>query len=239
MGELLVILALLALMAVLLWPVFGQRKSPSARARCSSNLKQLSNGFLQYAEEYDSYLPPVATCSRSRPYSATTAAEPPGCGGDPAAYHWPWMQAVFPFIKTQFVFHCGADNRRPWEGRWSQRHLMSYGYNHAARSVLTRDYGWCTENCGIDLAPWDAPGAQLEKVADEGGTILLCDSGDWLAGPGDGRSGLSHNVVGGARHGRYEMNCVFVDGHVKAMGLSKIIDRNDRAVWRWWTSSKD
>ena len=51
--ELLVVIAIIAILAAILFPVFARARENARRSSCSSNLKQLGLGFLQYSQDYD------------------------------------------------------------------------------------------------------------------------------------------------------------------------------------------
>jgi prepilin-type N-terminal cleavage/methylation domain-containing protein/prepilin-type processing-associated H-X9-DG protein len=78
--ELLVVIAIIAILASILFPVFARARENARRASCTSNLKQISLGFLMYAEDYDGRLPFY-----------------PPAGA---------MAMVYPYIKNNQVFQC-------------------------------------------------------------------------------------------------------------------------------------
>ena len=55
--EILVVVAIIGLLAAILFPVFGRARDNARRSSCQSNLKQLGLGFSQYAQDYDEHLP--------------------------------------------------------------------------------------------------------------------------------------------------------------------------------------
>ena len=55
--ELLVVVAIIGVLACLLLPVISRVKSEGRRARCISNLRQISTGWLSYSLEWDAYVP--------------------------------------------------------------------------------------------------------------------------------------------------------------------------------------
>jgi prepilin-type N-terminal cleavage/methylation domain-containing protein/prepilin-type processing-associated H-X9-DG protein len=57
--ELLVVIAIIAILAAILFPVFAQARDKARQASCQSNLKQISLGFLQYAQDYDETFPKI------------------------------------------------------------------------------------------------------------------------------------------------------------------------------------
>jgi prepilin-type N-terminal cleavage/methylation domain-containing protein/prepilin-type processing-associated H-X9-DG protein len=77
--ELLVTIAIISILASILFPVFARARENARRANCMSNLKQLSLGWLMYAQDYDSRLPD---------YSAVI------------------MQKIQPYVNDVQVFRC-------------------------------------------------------------------------------------------------------------------------------------
>jgi prepilin-type processing-associated H-X9-DG protein len=55
--ELLVIIAVIAVLAGMLFPIFGTAKRTSHRAQCASNLKQFAIAFNLYANDWNGYWP--------------------------------------------------------------------------------------------------------------------------------------------------------------------------------------
>ena len=55
--ELLVVIAIIAILAAILFPVFAKAREKARQASCLSNVKQISLGILQYAQDYDEGFP--------------------------------------------------------------------------------------------------------------------------------------------------------------------------------------
>ncbi len=55
--ELLVVIAIIAILAAMLLPALGQARAQAKKSACSSNLRQLSQIVLSYADGYSGYLP--------------------------------------------------------------------------------------------------------------------------------------------------------------------------------------
>lgn len=86
--EALVVVAILAIGAAILFPT-GSRARPNAyRSSCNSNLKQIGLAFAQYARDADEKAPPVANAR----------------GG--------WTQLLFPYLKIEAIFQCPSTYNR-------------------------------------------------------------------------------------------------------------------------------
>ena len=55
--ELLIVIAIIAILAAILFPVFARARENARRASCQSNMKQLGLGFAQYTQDYDERYP--------------------------------------------------------------------------------------------------------------------------------------------------------------------------------------
>jgi len=99
--ELLVVIAIIAILAAILFPVFAKAREKARQSACSSNVKQLALGVLQYSQDYDGWTPP-------RYYRL-----------DPAAAGGPniWDNLVQPYVKNTQISHCPSEP------------AMYYGYN--------------------------------------------------------------------------------------------------------------
>ena len=58
LAELLIVLAIIALLAAILLPALGQAKASARQSTCLGNLKQLQLAWLSYAHENEDWLPP-------------------------------------------------------------------------------------------------------------------------------------------------------------------------------------
>src|SRR5436190_9462584 len=62
--ELLVVITIIAILAAILFPVFGRARENARRSSCQSKLKQIGLGFAQYTfaqytQDYDELYPPA------------------------------------------------------------------------------------------------------------------------------------------------------------------------------------
>ena len=87
--EMLVVIAIITLLAALLFPVFQKVRENARRASCQANLRQIGLGLTQYAGDNDEALPPGAY---STPNGTTT-----------------WRQLIFPYVRSAAVFVCPSN----------------------------------------------------------------------------------------------------------------------------------
>lgn len=52
------VIAIIAILAAILFPVFARAREAARASSCKSNLKQMASGVLMYAQDYDEVLPP-------------------------------------------------------------------------------------------------------------------------------------------------------------------------------------
>ncbi len=57
--ELLIVIAVIAIMAAILFPIFVRVREKGRQTACGSNLRQLGIAVTQYAQENDGFLPPT------------------------------------------------------------------------------------------------------------------------------------------------------------------------------------
>lgn len=61
--ELLTVVAIMAVLAAILFPVFARARENARRSSCQSNLKQIGLAAMQYTADYDGCLPPAVIVS--------------------------------------------------------------------------------------------------------------------------------------------------------------------------------
>jgi prepilin-type processing-associated H-X9-DG protein/prepilin-type N-terminal cleavage/methylation domain-containing protein len=94
--EILVVLAIIALLAALILPTLSRVRESGRAISCTSNLKQIGLALMQYAEDYNGYHPVAG---------ATIAWD----AIDPATHNHGWMQQIQAYLKDQQVLHCPSD----------------------------------------------------------------------------------------------------------------------------------
>ncbi len=103
--ELLVVIGIVALLAAILFPVFGRVRENSRKSSCLSNLKQIGAAMLIYCQDYNDKLPHSAQAS-----DPVDGGWVQGAGG--AAYTFPAnvaKGALYPYVKNTQVYICPSD----------------------------------------------------------------------------------------------------------------------------------
>jgi prepilin-type N-terminal cleavage/methylation domain-containing protein/prepilin-type processing-associated H-X9-DG protein len=216
--ELLVVVAVIAILAALLLPVFTSARARARQATCLSNLSQIGRAALLYAGDYDERLPSVL--------AHRTLPTDPG-------------MTLQPYLANLDVWYCPdrttlrplcTDPKPPF--RPDQR-CMGYGYNFGSgwgavvfpRSVLRKGDGLTRPDeadYGLQI------GVTLSEVSEPARCLMFGDTNDdpnlslWRdVMPGVRAAGADDAAVDGAGH-PYEPprhaggnQFVFVDGHAR------------------------
>ncbi|GAB4463255.1 MAG: hypothetical protein OHK0029_31620 [Armatimonadaceae bacterium] len=109
LGELLVVLAILAVLAGVLLPVMAQAREKTRQTACLANLHQLGMAVLQYVQDYDETFP-------NGIYSHNRRRVWPGQG---------WAGQCGAYVRHSGIFSCPSDTMRPPTGFSA----VSYGMN--------------------------------------------------------------------------------------------------------------
>jgi len=99
--ELLVVIAIIAILAAILFPVFAQAREKARGAACLSNQKQIGTALMMYVQDSDETMPFYFYASDGSGGPSTPV------GASPVRYKW--MDAIYPYIKSEAVFNCPSD----------------------------------------------------------------------------------------------------------------------------------
>lgn len=201
--EILVVIAIISILAAILFPVFSRVRENARRASCASNLKQIGIAALMYSQDYDERVVPLRNGSWPN---------------YPFAYWWGYIEAdgttqdltrglLYPYMKNSQINKCPSFDSAVTTGRVGN--ALGYAYNYSF------------------LMPAAGQGVALAGVARPAETILLADAAtvnasgqtiavDLLERPsvvqnGHARFHARHNEMG---------NVLWCDGHVKAMRMT-------------------
>jgi prepilin-type N-terminal cleavage/methylation domain-containing protein len=214
--ELLVVMAVLAVLAAVLLPVVAGARQRSATATCASNLRQIAVAFTQYCADYDQTFP------GSRVTEVHTLAD--------VDQLWFWQ--IHPYLRDSVLLHCPADNvtdaRRALSAALPEAYAdpdlpaLSYGANwdmtwaagqgNPLGKVAALQYPSQTLLAADGTEPWafgpvytDRNGVRWSHTAYANGPPEADPPSLYYHG---GRSGMGHE-----RHGAGSF-VAFFDGHV-------------------------
>ena len=156
--ELLVVIAIIAILASILFPVFARARENARRTSCSSNLKQIGLGILQYVQDYDELYPRRTI----------------GPGGGNGAT---WANITQPYLKEHTDFSVSQ--------RFGQRHSTTYWMSGlAGRAAVPYQLLIQHRYCAFErMRRFKRPAAQISVV--DGGTNPTGSNNpvDWLSQP--------------------------------------------------------
>lgn len=112
--ELLVVVTIIAILAAILFPVFGRAKEAARKTVALSNMRQLAIAVMMYTVDHDdTYVP-------STNYDAQTT--------DVSRI---WTVPIFPYVKNKDIFVSPGSETSKYAEGWSTRHQQSIGMNGA------------------------------------------------------------------------------------------------------------
>jgi prepilin-type N-terminal cleavage/methylation domain-containing protein/prepilin-type processing-associated H-X9-DG protein len=253
--ELLVVVAIIGILAAILFPVFARARENARRSSCMSNMKQMGLGLMMYSQDYDERMP-------------LASYQYPVVG----AYHYPngrlatakgrgWYSMIFDYMKDWHVFNCPSEEPALYYDGGYNLTSFPYSYNYAAphpAKLSGMSGSACSDvknwNCGISM-----PGANMAEIEDPAGTIFVVEGSsaivffygraDLMAneatlhatGSCGDKYGDAYNYTYCVRARHFEtINTLFVDGHVKAMNWKAILGSDsDPNVVKYWTTASN
>lgn len=220
--ELLVAIAIIGILAAILFPVFVRARENARRTGCLNNLKQIGLAIMQYTQDYDERYP-ASFDGKMSPLTYVTQSIPgtPGrkfnFNGLGTINRRSWMDLIFPYVKSVQVFECPS---QPDSATVSN--AASYGYSGAIGGYDNDRYaipgGWGLRNIGNPLSQVVRP-AQVAMVVDRQshysiGNLPYSFANNPDVAAGNNKS-YSPHFMG--------TNVCFADGHVKWMKTSQIV----------------
>lgn len=192
--ELLVVIAIIAILAAILFPVFAAAREKARQTACLSNLKQVGQAVMMYAQDYD---------------EVYVNTERGGDAGDAYERYWGdmlqpytknWQMLVCPSVGAPLQFKTGLTT-------YSQQWSYPYGIND-----ITDNTDACTPSG--DNGP-DNPacnhigvaGRNMAAVTSSASTILIADNAPATSDTGDVSVGTAPGVdLAALAHSRHEIN---------------------------------
>lgn len=222
--ELLVVIAVIALLAAILLPVFARARAKAQQTTCLSNIKQFAAAFELYVSDYDDTYPSVGNywASNSRGSDWVRVVEP-GVPGAVAAE----LGSLYSYVKNNQIYICptgvlcGQKYQDPAGREWVR---PSYTMN----SNLADNTTWL----GIGLSGVIYP-SKTFLLTEENDSRLGMMTGDWNDGTfyAPPASPTSFDKPPGEsgrtdRHGGGGM-ALFCDGHAKWLTYDALVPWRD------------
>jgi prepilin-type N-terminal cleavage/methylation domain-containing protein/prepilin-type processing-associated H-X9-DG protein len=201
--ELLIVIAIIAILAAILFPVFARARENARRSSCQSNLKQIGLGIMQYSQDYDEKM----VSSRNDGYQGV--------------YKQCWYSMIEPYVKSAQVFRCPSSTVKTnatYTGGSNQPPALPFSYIANAGIDGNKNYG--TDGTNGDRPMLDAQfdTISLSSFQTPSTTLLISELN---SDPGQEKFYNAAALVNGTASrfmnhlGR--TNFLFVDGHVKAL----------------------
>jgi len=105
----LIVIAIIAILAAILFPVFARAREKARQASCASNLKQIGMAVMMYIADYDQVLPDPNPWF----YMPTSLCEVESLTGKCTGRENSWQKVIEPYIKNKQVFVCPSSRYRP------------------------------------------------------------------------------------------------------------------------------
>jgi prepilin-type N-terminal cleavage/methylation domain-containing protein/prepilin-type processing-associated H-X9-DG protein len=123
--EVLVVIAIIAILSAILFPVFAQAREKARSASCLSNGRQLGMAVQMYIGDYDESFP--CSCARNMMM-------------DPMMGDVNWIDTIQPYAKSRQILRCPSDVSPLWRQANMPR-LTSYGLNSYVMPVAAPYFG--------------------------------------------------------------------------------------------------
>ena len=202
--ELLVVIAIIAILAAILFPAFAKAREAARRSSCSSNLKQIGIGIMQYTQEYDEKYP-----LKFVDY---------GGGVQPV-----WSQILQPYLKSADLFRCPSN---PVSSQFLPALPTlglpaipaSYVANPRIIADLSQGDGTNSLQGAVSMATVQAPTTRImvtESTFPYGINAGRVQAPNYNWGGTGGSSDAWYRELFAGHLGT--MNCLYADGHVKSM----------------------
>lgn len=140
--ELLIVVAIIGILAAILFPVFARARENARRSSCQSNLKQIGLAVMQYTQDYDEKLPmgsiyPWDNNDKACALSAAQDTVSPvfktmtATGGGLT-----WMNVIYSYTKSSQLYYCPSgpttSDGTDWKSTWpaiDKTKSFGYAYN--------------------------------------------------------------------------------------------------------------
>ncbi len=214
--ELIVVIAIISILAAILFPVFAQARDKARGAACMSNMKQIGLAVQQYVQDYDERLffraskdSTAANLGKIR-----SGAVIPGTD-TVATASAQWYNVLMPYIKSTDVYNCPSDTAPTASATPDGSTLpRSYAAADSAEDLQSSQVAVPADTIVV-TEKWEKSPAKTVPyaVAANNETWFEVWDGDMIQDP----TTKEPRMLKYASRHRGFMNCAFFDGHAKAL----------------------
>jgi hypothetical protein len=203
------VIAIIAILAAILFPVFAKARESARKASCLSNLKQICMATMMYGDDYDETYPYA--------YYIPSMAWPGGMLVSPLSgpnlYDGGlWVSRLLPYVKNQRIWYCKSVSDSPPD-HWVDPSLGCPPTNYAINAMIVLTDFWPVYNPARFGGCTPGP-LKFGRVADPTKTFLWEDWGQAYTGKATHMDGT---------------NFACCDGHAKGQRQG----RKD-IIGQWW-----
>ncbi len=206
------VIAIIAILAAILFPVFSQAKEAAKKTSCLSNLKQIGTATYIYLNDYDdTFFEDRYNCggNASNGFSAVSVCDayiangvlspdapdqsnPSLAGGSassPANERQFWVYTLYPYTKSYSLFKCpdAANGFYPGSGvvvHYTKGDGAQKAQDYGGQNSFGTNFGWITSAASSNGGSTSLPSAISNTAVPRiASTILAMDSGYWKCGP--------------------------------------------------------
>ena len=216
--ELLTVVAIIAILAALLFPIVGNMKRAGLASKCAGQLRQLGMGSINYSAEWDGELMPSGAETGST-YAWSEKIKPYIEG----RYSKDWVESQ----KMNKVVFCpefySQDPKgkkilpeKRYEFNWNTGYTINDRPNYGGTPDLMN-----RKNFKANGQPADGTTSyRLMEVTYKSIRPQLVDGYEWQSGT----VSLTNTNIDFNRHGKNKCNVLFFDGHVETCAPQEIVD---------------
>jgi len=211
--ELLVVVAIISILAAILFPVFARARENARRASCMSNVKQMGLGMMMYVQDYDGTYPLRQTADAwSSPFGNYSFT--------------PWQGILQPYTKSFQVFECpSSGSSNVLNGEYGVNYLVLTSTPIKESAVQSPASTYLIMDAGIYYSSpyYNALGTNWNYLPGQGDAGRSCSgvtSSGTVDRPQDCQSGRHFGGI----------NIAFADGHVKWLKSSVVLQEGNKCM---------